>query len=72
MDEMKMVPMVRMGQEKDMPENQVEDALCSGWEYTESGPTVLELKAELKEAGISIPRGATKSEMLALLPSAKG
>lgn len=38
MQEDTVVAMVRMGQMKDFPENQVEDALCSGWLRAEDAP----------------------------------
>ena len=40
-------------------------------EPAEAGPTVAELKDQLKSAGVSIPRGATKAEMIELLASAE-
>jgi hypothetical protein len=79
-DDVKMIPMVFMGQCKDIPEYDVEDALCSGWlldgdeamAAVEAEPwTVARLKERLGELGISIPRGATKDEMIALLPEAE-
>ena len=36
-----------------------------------SGPTVKELAAELKELGVSVPRGASKAMMVELLAKAK-
>ena len=35
MDEVNIVSMVRMGQYKDFPEYDIEDALCSGWVLAE-------------------------------------
>lgn len=37
----------------------------------EGGPTVKELAAELKELGVSAPRGASKAMMVELLAKAK-
>ena len=37
----------------------------------ESGPTVAELKDRLKGLGVSIPRGASKAEMIDLLAAAE-
>lgn len=44
MQEENVVAMVRMGQVKDFPESQVEDALCSGWLRAENATEASEPK----------------------------